>query len=70
MERFDIGEAARVIYEFLWGEYCDWYIELCKPRLYGTDEGAKNTARHVLWMVLKGTLELLHPYMPFITEEI
>lgn len=71
LERYDVGEGARVLYEFLWNELCDWYIELVKPRLYGK-QGADSryVAQYVLWYVLKGTLELLHPYMPFITEEI
>lgn len=71
LERYDIGEGARVLYEFLWNELCDWYIELVKPRLYGKQgEDSRYVAQYVLWYVLKGTLELLHPYMPFITEEI
>jgi len=71
LERYDVGEAARVLYDFIWSELCDWYIELIKPRLYGKD-GAETryAAQYVLWYVLKGTLELLHPFMPFITEEI
>ncbi|HHT69616.1 MAG TPA: valine--tRNA ligase [Firmicutes bacterium] len=71
LERYDVGEGARVLYEFLWNELCDWYIELIKPRLYGKQgEESRYVAQYVLWYVLKGTLELLHPYMPFITEEI
>ncbi|NLL47611.1 MAG: valine--tRNA ligase [Firmicutes bacterium] len=71
LERYDVGEGARVLYEFLWNELCDWYIELIKPRLYGKKgEDSRYVAQYVLWYVLKGTLELLHPYMPFITEEI
>lgn len=71
LERYDVGEGARVLYEFLWNELCDWYIELVKPRLYGKQgEESRYVAQYVLWYVLKGTLELLHPYMPFITEEI
>src|SRR5690606_25733553 len=54
-----------------WSELCDWYIELAKDRLYGREgEEAKDAARRVLWYVMKGTLELLHPYMPFVTEEL
>ncbi|HBG00127.1 MAG TPA: valine--tRNA ligase, partial [Firmicutes bacterium] len=65
------GEGARVLYEFIWNELCDWYIELAKPRLYGKHgEDSRYVAQYVLWYVLKGALELLHPYMPFITEEI
>ncbi len=71
LEAYELGEAARVLYEFIWGEFCDWYIELSKPRLYGkTSPRDRETAQHVLASVLKGTLELLHPFMPFITEEI
>ena len=70
-DRFEIGEAARIVQEFIWGEYCDWYIEAAKPRLYGKEgEDAKKTAQYVLWKGLDGALRLLHPFMPFITEEI
>ncbi len=71
LERYDLGEGARTLYEFIWSELCDWYIELAKDRLYGRQgEAARRTAQYVLWHTLKGTLELLHPYMPFITEEL
>lgn len=71
MERYDLGEAARVLYEFIWNEFCDWYIELVKPALYGKkDEASRKTAQYVLWYVLSNTMKLLHPMMPFITEEI
>ncbi|MGI6492971.1 MAG: valine--tRNA ligase [Pelotomaculum sp.] len=71
LESYELGEAARVLYEFIWSEFCDWYIELVKPRLYGkTGRQDRVTAQHVISSVLKGTLELLHPFMPFITEEI
>lgn len=71
LESYELGEAARVLYEFIWSEFCDWYIELVKPRLYGkTGRADRVTAQHVISSVLKGTLELLHPFMPFITEEI
>ena len=71
LERFDLGEGARELYDFVWSELCDWYIELVKPRLYGRDgEESRRTAQHVLWHVLEATLRLLHPYMPFITEDI
>ena len=71
MEKFELGEAARMLYDFIWGEFCDWYIELAKPRLY-SKEGAtgRHTAQYVLWYVLERTLRLLHPFMPFISEEI
>lgn len=70
LEKYELGEAARVLYEFIWNEYCDWYIELAKPRLYGKEPGDRGTAQYVLATVLKGSLELLHPFMPFITEDI
>ena len=71
LDNFELGEAARLVYEFIWNEYCDWYIELAKSRLYNKDDArARATAQYVLWRVLAGTLELLHPFMPFITEEV
>jgi valyl-tRNA synthetase len=71
LEKYELGEAARVLYEFIWNELCDWYIELVKPRLYGkTSPEDREVAQHVLATVLRGALELLHPFMPFITEEI
>ncbi len=69
--KFELGEAGRLIYDFIWGEICDWYIELAKPRLYNReDAAARATAQHVLAHVLTSAMQLLHPYMPFITEEI
>jgi valyl-tRNA synthetase len=101
LERFELGEAARASYEFIWNEFCDWYIELAKSRLYdkvncpagaregtlgykvncpagareGTlgykeDQAARATAQYVIWFVLSNTMKLLHPFMPFLTEEI
>lgn len=71
LETYELGEAARVLYEFIWSEFCDWYVELAKPRLYGkTTPQDRRAAQGVLSTVLKGALELLHPFMPFITEEI
>ncbi len=70
LEMYEMGEAARVLYEFIWSEFCDWYIELTKPRLYGDDAEDRRTAQYVLADILKGTMELLHPFMPFITEDI
>lgn len=70
LESFELGEAARVLYEFIWDELCDWYIELVKPRLYRGTPAQRAVAQDVLVQVLRGTLELLHPFMPFITEEI
>lgn len=71
LERYGIGEAAQILYEFIWNEFCDWYIELSKPRLYNADTGnGRKTTQKVLAHSLKQILELLHPVMPFITEEI
>ena len=70
MERYELGVAIQKVYDFLWDTYCDWYIELTKARLYSDDEAQKNTALQVLVYVLDQTLRLLHPFMPFITEEI
>ncbi len=70
MDKFDLGIAAQKIYDFAWSEYCDWYIEIVKPRLYSEDKEAKQTALYTLTYVLEKILKLLHPYMPFITEEI
>ena len=70
MEKFDLGLAGQKIYDFAWSEYCDWYIEIVKPRLYSDDTLAKQTALYTLTYVLEKILKLLHPYMPFITEEI
>ncbi|MCR4804782.1 MAG: valine--tRNA ligase [Clostridia bacterium] len=70
MERFEFALAAQKIYELIWGSFCDWYIELIKPRLYGPDGEDKNSARYCLVRCLKTMLKLLHPFMPFITEEI
>ncbi|KEO82702.1 valine--tRNA ligase [Tumebacillus flagellatus] len=67
---YDIGAAGTALYEFLWNEYCDWYIELAKMPLNGEDEAAKNTTKNVLVYVLDQALRLLHPFMPFLTEEI
>ena len=70
MDSFELGVAAGKIYDFIWDDYCDWYIELTKPRLNGDDEAAKEGAQRVLLYVLVEILKLLHPFMPFITEEI
>ena len=70
LEKFELGIAVQKLYDFIWDIFCDWYIELAKARLTGEDEQAKKTARGVLCYVLSGTLKLLHPFMPFITEEI
>ena len=70
MEAFELGVASAKLYDFIWDDFCDWYIELTKARLNGDDEGAKRNAQNVLCYVLTETLKLLHPYMPFLTEEI
>ncbi len=71
LDKFELGEAGRLIYDFIWGEVCDWYIELIKPRLYNKDDAAERaTAQAVLCQVLGDAMKLLHPFMPFITEEI
>ena len=77
LENFDLGEGGRLLYEFIWNEFCDWYIELTKPRLFNKNNEsdnkqvlARHTAQSVLLEVLEGTLRLLHPFMPFLTEEI
>jgi valyl-tRNA synthetase len=69
-EAYDFGEAARYLYSFIWDDLCDWYIEMAKLALYSDDEEAKRVTRSVLAYVLDHTLRLLHPLMPFITEEI
>ena len=71
MEHFELGIAVQKIYDFIWDEFCDWYIEMVKPRLYNSDDAvSQNAALWTLKSVLIDALKLLHPYMPFITEEI
>ena len=70
LENFELGIALQKLYDFLWDEFCDWYIELVKPRLYGTDTDSKKNAEKTLCYVLSNFLKLLHPFMPFVTEEI
>ena len=73
MDSFELGIAVQKVYDFIWDEFCDWYIEMVKPRLYSTDEKDGEGKRAALWTlqnVLTSALKLLHPYMPFITEEI
>ncbi len=77
IENYRISEAAQTLYRFIWHEFCDWYLEMIKPRLYHSSEfgipnesSEKKTAQYVMYYVLEGTLRLLHPFMPFITEEI
>lgn len=69
-ERYEFGEVGRTLYNFIWDDFCDWYIEMAKLPLYGEEEAAKRTTRSVLAYVLDQTMRLLHPFMPFITEEI
>jgi valyl-tRNA synthetase len=70
IDTYGLGEAAKGLYEFVWGDFCDWYIELVKSRLQGNEPDSKKTAQQVLAAVLEGILKLLHPFMPHITEEI
>lgn len=71
MESFELGIAVQKVYDFIWDEFCDWYIEMVKPRLYGSDNAdSQNSALWTLKTVLIDALKLLHPYMPFVTEEI
>jgi len=73
LDKFLLDDAAKAVYEFLRGDFCDWYVELAKVRLYNNEESgkeSKTTAQYVLWTVLEAGLKLLHPFMPFITEEI
>ncbi|MDY4307621.1 class I tRNA ligase family protein [Enterococcus mundtii] len=69
-EQFEFGEAGRQLYNFIWDDFCDWYIEMSKETLYGEDEVAKQTNRSILVHTLDQILRLLHPIMPFVTEEI
>lgn len=70
LDNYGLGEAAKGLYEFIWGDFCDWYIELVKSRLQGEDENSQLVAQQTLAYVLDGILRLLHPFMPHITEEI
>ena len=70
MEKYELGVAVQKLYDFIWEEFCDWYIEMVKPRLYNDDDTTKEAALYTLKTVLINSLKLLHPYMPFITEEI
>ena len=69
-DQFEFGEAGRQLYNFMWDDFCDWYIEMSKEILYGEDEAAQQTTKSILVYVLDQTLRLLHPIMPFVTEEI
>ncbi|MDL2281423.1 valine--tRNA ligase [Selenomonadales bacterium OttesenSCG-928-I06] len=71
IDKYELGEAARMLYEFIWDDFCDWYLELVKPRLYNKEDAiSRKTAQYTLIYVLSNTLKLLHPFMPFITEAI
>ncbi|MFD2657494.1 valine--tRNA ligase [Gracilibacillus thailandensis] len=70
VDKYDFGEAGRYLYNFIWDDFCDWYIEMAKLPLYGEDEQAKLTTRSILAYVLDHTMRMLHPFMPFVTEEI
>ncbi len=70
IDSYEFGETGRLLYDFIWDDFCDWFIEFSKLRLYGEDPAAKRTAQSVLVYVLDRTLKMLHPFMPFITEEI
>lgn len=71
MEDYDLGEAARVLYDFVWGDMCDWYLELAKPALYGDEgEGRCRASRAVLLRLFRDVLRMLHPFIPFVTEEL
>ena len=70
LEKFELGLAVSKLYDFIWDIFCDWYIEICKSRLFADNKEEKDTACSVLTYVFNGTLALLHPFMPFITEEI
>ena len=70
MDAFELGVASAKIYDFIWDNYCDWFIELTKNRLNSDDQTTRENAQNVLCYVLIETLKLLHPFMPFITEEI
>ncbi|MEW6237061.1 MAG: valine--tRNA ligase [Candidatus Omnitrophota bacterium] len=70
MEEYKFNESSEALYQFVWHEYCDWYLELIKPRLYGEDAEAKRVVKRIALQVLENALRLLHPFMPFITEEL
>lgn len=70
IDNYDLGIAAQKVYDFIWNEYCDWYIEMVKPRLYNKEDSTRSIAIYTLYEVLVKSLKLLHPFMPFITEEI
>ncbi len=70
IEEYNFNEAALTLRTFVWNELCDWYIELAKPRFLGEDEGQKRTVQAILYQVLRGSIALMHPFMPFLTEEL
>ncbi|TGS90204.1 valine--tRNA ligase, partial [bacterium M00.F.Ca.ET.177.01.1.1] len=69
-ERYEFGEVGRALYNFIWDEFCDWYIEMSKIPMNGEDEAQKQVTRSVLTYVLDNTMRMLHPFMPFVTEQI
>ena len=70
IEKYEVGIAATKIYDFIWSEFCDWYIEIVKPRLYNNESSSKKEAMYTLNYILVNSLKLLHPFMPFVTEKI
>ncbi len=70
LNKYELGIAVSKLYDFIWDDFCDWYIEIVKPRLFDKQNGTRETAQYVLTYVLSNTMKLLHPFMPFITEEI
>ena len=70
LDKYELGIAVQKVYDFIWEEFCDWYIEMVKPRLYNQEDTSRDAALWTLRTVLIQALKLLHPYMPFITEEI
>ncbi len=70
MREYKFNESSEALYQFVWHEYCDWYLELIKPRLYGNDPVAREVVKRIAFQVLESTLRMLHPFMPFITEEL
>jgi valyl-tRNA synthetase len=70
LDKFEFGVAVQKIYDFIWDEFCDWYIEISKPALFDTERGNRKEVQYVLNRILMNSLKLLHPFMPFITEEI
>ena len=70
LERFHFNEAAKILYEFTWNDFCDWYVEIAKIRFYGENESKSNIVKSVSLKCIRTVLTLLHPFAPFITEEL